>query len=116
MKYPNFVATCVGCKDSKSKNLSQIQGNKGYFLIEQESSRVVDVVSNFGSNFSGLATTYSVQENSNGMHYELKDFLEIVENNDYEACWNLLDYSLDVLEVIEACRKDAGVVFAADNK
>ena len=116
MKYPNFVATCVGCKDSKSKNLSQIQGNKGYFLIEQESSRVVDVVSNFSSNFSGLATTYSVQENSNGMHYELKDFLEIVENNDYEACWNLLDYSLDVLEVIEACRKDAGVVFAADNK
>ena len=50
------------------------------------------------------------------MHYELKDFLEIVENNDYEACWNLLDYSLDVMEVIEACRKDAGVVFAADNK
>ena len=54
--------------------------------------------------------------NSNGMHYELKDVLEIVENNDYEACWDLLDYSLDVMEVIEACRKDAGVVFAADNK
>lgn len=116
LKYPNFIATCVGCKDSKSKNMAQIQGNKGYFLVDQEPSRVVEIVSNFGSNFSGLATTYSVQENSNGMHYELKDFLEIVENNDYDACLKLLDYSLDVLEVIEACRKDAGVVFAADNK
>lgn len=114
LKYPNFVATCTGCKDSKSKNLSQIQGNKGYFLVEQESSRIVEVISNFGSNFAGLATAYSTQEYSNGMYYELKDFLEIVENNDYETCYNLLDYSLSVMEVIEALRKDAGIVFAAD--
>lgn len=116
LEYDNFVATCTGCKDSKSKNLSQIQGNKGYFLIEQESSRVVDVISNFSSNFGGTATTYSVQENSNGMHYEMKDFSEIYHANDYQACLGLLDYSLDVMRVIEALRKDAGVVFAADKK
>lgn len=116
LEYDNFIATCTGCKDSRSKNLSQIQGNKGYFLIEQESSRIVDIVCNFPANFGGSATTYGVQENSNGMHYEVKDFLEIYHSGNHQACLDLLDYSLDVITVIEALRKDAGVIFAADNK
>ena len=112
MEYDSFIATLTGCKDSRSKNLSQIQGNKGYFLVDQESSRCVEVISNFG----GTTTFYSTQDNGNGMHYEVKDFLEIYNNKDYEACWKLLDYSLSVMEVIETARKDAGVVFAADHK
>lgn len=118
MKCPNFVAICVGCKDSRSKNCAQIQGNKGYFYIDREPSGVVDVESNFVSAVTDLptATTYSVQENSNGMYYELKDFLEIIESNDYDACLELLNYSLSVMEVIETARKNAGIIFEADSK
>lgn len=110
LEYDGFVASCIGCKDSKSKNLSQIQGDRGYFLIDQESSRCPLII----CNFDGLPTYTALQEDGNGMHYELEDFLKISEAQDYEACWKLLDYSLEVMEIIDALRKDAGVVFPAD--
>lgn len=110
LKYENFVATCTGCKDSKSKNISQIQGDKGYYVIAHESSRCVNIECNLGSE----QIVVGLQEQANGMHYELLDFLKIVADKDYESCWQLLDYSLSVMEVLDQARASAGVVFAAD--
>lgn len=112
LEYDHFIASLVGCKDSRSKNMAQIQGDEGYFLVDQETSRCVEVI----SNFNGTSTYYSTQDVSNGMFYEVKDFLEIVEKEDYEACYQLLDYSLSVMEVIETARKDANIIFEADKK
>lgn len=112
MQYDHFVATCTGCKDSKSKNLSQIQGDKGYFLIDQESSRCMQVETNVGQ----LQLHTGLQEIGVGMHYELYDFLDIVARNDYQACLDLLEYSKSVMRVLDAARASSNIVFTADQK
>ncbi len=111
MDYGTFKSTCVGAKDSKSKNSVQIQGDKGYILIESESSRVLQVECNFNNE----KTIINFQDNPNGMYYEVKDFKEIVDKNDYETCYKLLDYSNEVMEVITQARATAGIIFKADN-
>ncbi len=110
LEYPGFLATCVACKDSKSLNRSQIQGTKGFFTIEQEPSRIVSIETHLANN----SVTYSNQEISNGMYYELLDFIQIIENHDYAECYSQLDYSYEVLKVVEKARKKAGISFSDD--
>ena len=54
------------------------------------------------------------QEYSNGMVYEVKDFKEVMENEDYDTCFAWLEQSVKVIQVIEKMRKEAGIFFAAD--
>lgn len=110
LTYPDFQAVCVGCKDTKSKCIAQIQGEKGYIILESETSRC----SNATLYKNGEATPFSVEQNPISLYYELKEFNSIVEANDVDACMKKLDYSLMVMGIYEAARKDGGVVFAAD--
>ena len=112
LDYGSFKSTCVGAKDSKSKNMNQIQGDKGYFIVDQESSRCVVIE----SHTKKRQTFTSFQDNPNGMYYEIQDFLDIVAKKDYQACYDLLAYSKQVLEVVVAARQDANIVFVADQK
>ena len=66
---------------------------------------------NVGNENQSLA----IMQNDDALYYELKDFVKIVDEKDYDACWKLLDYSQMVMEVYEAARKDGGIVFDADH-
>ena len=56
----------------------------------------------------------SIVQNDVALYYELQDFRDIYKLDDYERCTQLLAYSRTVMEVYEAARRDAGIVFAAD--
>ncbi len=112
LEYDTFKAVCVGCKDTKSHNISQIQGEKGYITLNSETSRCANysITTNDGTQLP------SVKQNDIALYYELKDFVKIIESNDMQACMSLLEYSKSVMEVYETARKKAGIRFLADQK
>lgn len=112
LHYDSFHAVCVGCKDTRSHNIAQIQGELGYITLNSETSRCA----NFSITTKDGTKIPSIQQNDIALFYELQDFVNIVEAQDYKQCYHLLDYSKSVMEVYEYARKQAGILFPADTK
>lgn len=110
LDYDNFKAVCVGCKDTRSHCIAQIQGEKGYITVNSETSRCSGFTINIGNESESLGE----KQNEISLFYEIKDFKRIFDEKNYEACYHQLDYSKTVMEVYEAARKDGGVIFSAD--
>lgn len=112
LKYKDFLCTCVACKDSKSDCILQIQGEKGYIRVDSQPSRVMNI--NYFTKEKDKYVTR--QKNDNALFYEVSDFVEILNNKDYDLTYKLLDHTLMVMKLYEDARLDAGIHFKADNK
>lgn len=112
LEYDTFKASCVGCKDTRSHNISQIQGEKGYITVDSETSKC----SNFIVNIGNVSESLGEQQNDIALYYELKDFAKIYNAEDLTACYELLDYSREVMEIYYAARMDGDIHFPADEK
>lgn len=110
LDYGDFKAVCIGCKDSQSQCIAQIQGESGYITLHSQTSRCCE----FSIHIQNTSETLNEQQNDSTLYYELRDFQRIFEQKDLETCYNLLDYSRTVMEVYETARKDGGIVFPAD--
>ena len=110
LNYEGFHAVCVGCKDTKSHNISQIQGEKGYITLNSETSRCA----NYSLTTNDGTVLPAIKQEDIALYYEIKDFMKIMEEQDYAACEALLEYSNEVMEVLEQARKKAGILFPAD--
>ena len=53
-------------------------------------------------------------EGHGGHYFEVKNFKQMIENEDYEGCYQKLEYSYQVMELVHTARLAAGVRFAAD--
>lgn len=113
LQYDGFQAVCVGCKDTRSECITQIQGEKGFITMRSETSRCAEFTIQIGRE---NIEHPSIVQNDVALYYELQDFRDIFKLDDYERCTRLLAYSRTVMEVYETARKDAGIVFAADRK
>jgi scyllo-inositol 2-dehydrogenase (NADP+) len=111
MKYPNFIAECVGAKDTRSMNFVLIQGGNGYLHVENGANGCQNVI----LHLKDKEIVLNSQETFNTLYYELLIFKEIFDNKDFERCNQLLDYSHSVIKVYEKARKTAGIIFPADN-
>lgn len=112
LKYDDFVCECVGAKDSNSPSFAIIQGTKGYIKLNGPVNKCLS----FEIGINGKVETYNEQSFSNRMVYEVINFANMYHNNNLEKCYELLEHSLKVVELAAMARKDAGIVFAADNK
>lgn len=111
LQYDDFIVECVGAKDTRSKNIAQIQGEKGYLCVESTSGcHEVEV------HIGELNETFNLQTTKNNLYYEVGVFRDLYASNDLTTCYSLLDYSFSVLETIVALRKDAGIVFSKDEE
>lgn len=110
LNYEGFHAVCVGCKDTKSHNISQIQGEKGYITLNSETSRCA----NYSLTTNDGTVLPAIKQEDIALYYEIKDFMRIMEEQDYAACEALLEYSNEVMEILEQARKKAGIRFPAD--
>ncbi|MDC3426227.1 Gfo/Idh/MocA family oxidoreductase [Aquibacillus sp. 3ASR75-11] len=112
MKYPNFIAECVGAKDTRSMNFVLIQGKNGYLHVENGANGCQNVI----LHLKDKEVRLNSQTTINSLYYELLAFKEIFDNKDFDRCSHLLDYTHSVMEVYEKARKSAGIVFLADNR
>ena len=110
MPYPGFIAEGVGAKDSRSENLVQIQGEKGYIKVPKESSRCISftVVTQDGEE------TFNEQADQNVLVYEMRDFAEIYRSQDLAKRDELLNMSRRAMKWLERARKDGGVYFEGE--
>ncbi len=110
MRYPGFVAEAVGAKDSRSENLVQIQGEKGYMKVPKESSRCISVEV-YGPDGE---ENFNLQADDNVLVYEMQDFSEMYRNNDLAKRDELLDMTCRAMKWLEKARKDGGVYFEGE--
>jgi len=110
MTYPGFVAEGVGAKDSRSENLVQIQGEKGYIKVPKESSRCISftVVTQDGEE------TFNGQADDNVLVYEMREFVEMYRTNDIDKRDELLEMTCVAMKWLEKARKDGGVYFEGE--
>jgi scyllo-inositol 2-dehydrogenase (NADP+) len=110
MKYPNFIAECVGAKDTRSMNFVLIQGENGYLHVENGANGCQNVILHLNNKEIRLNSQTTI----NTLYYELLVFKDIFDNKDYDRCNLLLNHSHSVMEVYEKARKTADIVFPAD--
>ncbi len=110
MTYPGFVAEAVGAKDSRSENMVQIQGERGYIKVPKESSRciAVEVFSQDGEE------TFNLQPDDNVLVYEMREFSEMYRTNNLAKRDELLEMTCRAMKWLEKARKDGGVYFEGE--
>lgn len=110
LQYPDFIAECVGCKDTSSMNFVLIQGEKGYLQVVGGANGCREIKVQIGEKTEEL----NRQNRKNWFYYEWETFRDIYESGDQQRCHELLAHSRSVMSVLTSARKDAGIRFAAD--
>jgi len=110
LQYPGFVCECSGAKDTWGVNSAQIQGEKGFLYVTEGSNGCIQVrvTTNEYEKF------FNEQEGHHQWYFEIQGITKLVRDKNYTECWKRLDRTLEVVEVIEKARKEAGILFDAD--
>ena len=110
MEYDGFVSESAGAKDTWGENFFQIEGEDGYIYIRDGSNglREVRVVTR------GSDETFNEQGNLDRRYFEVRNLTRMVLEDDYDAVYRRLDIMLDVMEVLETVRRNAGICFPGD--
>ncbi|GAA0134431.1 Gfo/Idh/MocA family oxidoreductase [Paenibacillus sp. YSY-4.3] len=111
LKYPEFIAECVGSKDTNGMNFVLIQGEQGYLHVERGANGCRKLI----LHANGQEIELNAQTNDNLLYYELAAFKQMYETQNFEQCYKLLEHSRSVIETVVQARQDAGIVFDADN-
>ena len=110
MRYPGFVSTACGAKDTWGVNYFQIEGETGFIYIENgpngiASVRVVTKTTD---------ETFNAQPEPDRWFYEVQKVTRLLREEDRAALDVRLDTMLDVMQVLEDSRKAAGIRFPGD--
>jgi predicted dehydrogenase len=113
LDYDTFKCTCVGAKDCKAPIANNIQGDKG--CIHQNTPAGVcinfEVLMNDGSS--------SLINENNYEHRMVNEFIEfeaMIKNNNLKECYEALETTLIVMEVLTTARNKGGIIFPADRE
>ncbi|WP_163539181.1 Gfo/Idh/MocA family oxidoreductase [Gracilibacillus sp. YIM 98692] len=110
--YPSLNGVAMFSKITNSSLPSEIQGEKGSIVIGKFSDMDdVKIVYKDGSE-----EKIDAGQKENTMYYEAKSFIESIENNEIENKVNTWENSLETIRVLDAARKEIGIVFPADKK
>lgn len=113
MDYGKYKAICVGAKDSDSPARCTIQGHKGYIDMLSLPGKVEHV----NLHLKGQEPRcIDIKDLGNPMLNEFNKIDQIINNKDYDRCYQYMDITLDVMKVLEDARMDAGIHFNADNE
>ena len=108
MIYDSMQCVCIAAKDCKAPLTINIQGDKGY--IHSDSPANIFSTFEFGDN-SGNVEKFELNEKTpqERLYHELNKFNEIIKNEDYDYMLNKLEQAVNVVDVLEIARKDAGL-------
>ena len=110
MNYEGFVSESAGAKDTWGVNFFQIEGETGYIYVAGGSNglaemRVVTKTSD---------ETINRQSDPDRWFYEVQNLTALVLADDHSAIEARQDVMLNVMEVLETVRRNAGICFPGD--
>ena len=98
MKYKNFVAHCVGAKDSSSTNFIMIQGDNGFIKVNGDPNQL----NNLEIHIRGQEVeSMNLNKFEHRMVHEFIEFAEIFERKDIKQMTAGLDISKIVVKSVE---------------
>lgn len=111
LDYDTFKCTCIGAKDCKAPIAYNIQGDKG--CIHQSSPANVcegfEVLLNNGEN-----TSINENKHTHRMVNEFLAFEKMIAENKLQECYQILEHSLMVSELLTEAREKTGIIFPSD--
>lgn len=110
MCYDGFVSQSTGAKDTWGVNSFQIEGDKGYIYIKDGSNGIAEV----RVVTKKTEETLNEQDNPDRWFYEVQNMTNLILAGDYQAIYQRLDTMLEVMEVLESARRQAGILFPGE--
>jgi len=110
MQYPDFVSQCAGAKDTWGVNSVQIQGEKGYLYVKDGSGAFSEVTVVTKT----ARETINLQPCENRWRYEVEEMTRRLLSGDRAFFDKNLEIMIQVMEVLEQTRKQAGILFPGD--
>ena len=110
MNYDGFVGESAGAKDTWGVNFFQVEGETGYIYVAGGSNglaevRVVTKTSD---------ETINRQSDPDRWFYEVQNLTALVLADDHSAIEARQDVMLNVMEVLDTVRRNAGICFPGD--
>lgn len=110
MQYPDFVCQCAGAKDTWGVNSVQIQGEQGYLYVKDGSAAFSEVTVVTKT----TRETFNLQPCENRWRYEVADMTKRLLSQDRAFFDRNLETMIQVMEILEDTRKQAGIRFPGD--
>ena len=110
LRYGDFVSTCAGAKDTWGVNYFQVEGEKGYIYVKDGSNGIasVRIVTKDSDE------TFDEQPHPSRWYYDVQKLTEILRAEDRAAFEERRDITLATVRIVEALRRDAGLIFPMD--
>lgn len=106
LEYADFLCQCIGAKDCAAQNGVQIIGEDGHMVVTPSASNCQSVELNLRGKDS-----VKVHLPENPWYHEVQDLGRIVAAEDYGYCFQALETTRNVVEVLEKARKYARFPF-----
>ncbi len=110
LDYGTFKAVSVAAKDCSAPWRYVIQGTEGYLLMDTPANFCMDIKIHLND---GTDEKYELNPESR-LECEFIEFARQMKEHDLASCYEALAESVLVSKVQTAARKDAGIVFPAD--
>ncbi|XOQ44936.1 MAG: Scyllo-inositol 2-dehydrogenase (NADP(+)) IolU [Clostridium sp.] len=107
LRYPNFICSCIGAKDSHGLSHVTIHGEKGFIHMDSAPNECRHYKIKTAKNVE----TVNLQQQDNRLYYELCAFSDMYERRDYDSMRLLLEHSKQVVSILEKARKFARMSF-----
>lgn len=109
-RYDDFEGVVIYSKIANSYLNSEIQGEDGSLIIDKISS--LQNITLYSRN--GDILDVSTKQEYDPMYYEVKEFINLIENKRKESSMNTHKISMEVVEIMEEARKQLGIVYQDD--
>ena len=106
LEYPGFQCQCTGAKDCAAQNGVQILGDCGTIQVTPAANQCRSLQ----ISLSGQ-TPENFEAPESPWYYEVQDIARLIAARDYDACYTALETTRQVVAVLEAARKDAGLCY-----
>lgn len=100
LQYQGFQAVCTAAMDCNGENFCMVQGENGWIRTEGPISSASCAVLHLGDQTEVLAEN----PEKGRLKPEIAEFARQLQSDDYKSCYEMLTHSLQVMEVLEACR------------
>lgn len=108
LDYDGFTAVCSAAKDSESVSGIVFQGEKGYMRLEGPTNACALIRINKNGQTEKIV---SRERYNHRMVDEFVAFEKMFTEKDYTACYENLDHSVKVMQVLEQARKSGKLPF-----
>jgi len=110
LTYKDMDAVIMYSKITNSELPCEIQGEEGNLIFDQ--MNVPEKVEIRYRNGSKEELTQTQERQA--MFYEVEEFINIIQSGQQESAINSIENSLMVLEIMDECRRQLGIVYPAD--